>query len=200
STPAAAAAAAIIRQYFVDGWYPSGAPIANNSMNPSAALIRAILIASGQQVTGSGTVARSSTDTWPNNEQGFGRVLLSKVHPISQGQSLPRGTFDATNVEEAVILRNAAAGDLTVRVIGSNVPVGPQPFALVATGNLDTSYGRLSLDRVAYSEAVTIRISVQDSDAASVVAHVVSGIEPAGENVTLTRGGPEETWHGSIAT
>src|SRR2546426_999507 len=93
-----------------------------------------------------------------------------------------------------------AAGDWTVRVIGSNVPVGPQPFALVATGNLDTSYGRLSLDRVAYSEADTIRISVQDSDAASVVAHVVSGIEPAGENVTLTRGGPEETWHGSIAT
>src|SRR5207244_6303171 len=76
--PAAAAAAAIIRQYFVDGWYPSGSPVANNAMNPSAALLRAILIASGQQVTGSGTVARSSTDTWPNNEQGFGRVLLSR--------------------------------------------------------------------------------------------------------------------------
>src|SRR5438093_12015502 len=83
STPAAAAAAAIIRQYFVDGWYPTGAPVPRNSMNPSAALIRAILIASGQQVTGSGLVARSSTDTWPNNEQGFGRVLLSKVLPIS---------------------------------------------------------------------------------------------------------------------
>ncbi len=279
STPAAAAAAAIIRQYFVDGWYPSGAPVANNSMNPSAALIRAILIASGQQVTGSGTVARSSTDTWPNNEQGFGRVLLSKVLPISaagdtfrtqvvdgtaglltgdnatytfhvstpgpakfvltwsdypgtigatkalvndldlevtspsgtvyrgnhfapfaQGQSLPGGTFDATNVEDAVILRNAAAGDWAVRVIGSNVPVGPQPFALVATGNLDASYGRLSLDRVAYSEADTIRISVEDSDATSVMAHVVSEIEPTGENVTLTRGSPGETWHGSLAT
>src|SRR2546427_12997956 len=120
--------------------------------------------------------------------------------PFAQGQSLPGGTFDVTNVEEAVILRNAAAGDWTVRVIGSNVPVGPQPFALVATGNLDASYGRLSLDRVAYSDADTIRISVQDSDATSVVAHVVSGIVPAGENVTLTRGGPEETWHGSIAT
>lgn len=279
STPAAAAAAAIIRQYFVEGWYPSGAPVANNSMKPSAALIRAILIASGQQVTGSGTVARSSTDTWPNNEQGFGRVLLSKVLPISaegdtfrtqvvdgtaglltgddatytfhvstagpakfvltwsdypgtigatkalvndldlevtspsgtvyrgnhfapfaQGQSLPGGTFDATNVEEAVILRNAAAGDWSVRIIGSNVPVGPQPFALVATGNLDASYGRLSLDRVAYSEVDTIRISVEDSDATSVMAHIVSEIEPAGENVTLTRGSPGETWHGSIAT
>jgi len=279
STPAAAAAAAIIRQYFVDGWYPSGAPIANNSMNPSAALIRAILIASGQQVTGSGTVARSSTDTWPNNEQGFGRVLLSKVLPISavgdtfrtqvvdgtagllagddaaytfhvssagpakfvltwsdypgtigatkalvndldlevtapggtvyrgnhfapfaQGQSLPGGTFDTTNVEEAVILKSAMAGDWSVRVIGSNVPVGPQPFALVATGNLDTSYSRLTLDRVVYSEADRIRISVDDSDATSVIAHVSSNIEPAGENVTLTRGGPDETWHGSIAT
>src|SRR3989475_1170789 len=97
STPAAAAAAAIIRQYFVDGWYPSGAPIGNDSMNPSAALIRAILIASGQQVTGSGTVARSATDTWPNNEQGFGRVLLSKVLPIAAaGDPFPTQVVDGT--------------------------------------------------------------------------------------------------------
>src|SRR5881628_2529304 len=248
-------------------------------MNPSAALLRAILIASGQQVTGSGTVARSSTDTWPNNEQGFGRVLLSKVLPIAaagdafrtqvvdgtagllngddaastfhvgtpgpakfvltwndypgtigatkalvndldlevtapdgtvyrgnhfapfaQAESLPAGPFDTTNVEEAVIRKSAIVGDWSVRVIGSNVPVGPQPFALVATGNLDASYGRLTLDRVAYSEADTIHISVDDSDATSVVAHIASRLEPAGENVTLTRGGPDETWHGSIAT
>ena len=279
STPAAAAAAAIIRQYFVDGWYPSGAPVPGNAMNPSAALIRALLIASGQQVTGSGLVARSSTDTWPNNEQGFGRVLLSKVLPIAaagdtfrtqvvdgtaglltgdeatytfhvgisgpakfvltwsdypgtigatkalvndldlevtapdgrvyrgnhfapfaQGQSLAGGTFDTTNVEEAVILRSAMAGDWSVRVIASNVAVGAQPFALVATGNLDASYGRLTLDRVVYTEADTIQISVDDSDATSVVAHVASRTEPAGENVTMTRGGPDETWHGSIAT
>ncbi len=279
STPAAAAAAAIIRQYFVDGWYPSGAPIGNNSMNPSAALIRAILIASGQQVTGTGTAARSATDTWPNNEQGFGRVLLSKVLPIAaagdtfrtqvvdgkaglltgdeatysfhvgisgpakfvltwsdypgtigatkalvndldlevtapdgtvyrgnhfapfaQGQSLAGGTFDTTNVEEAVILKSAMTGDWSVRVIGSNVPVGTQPFALVATGNLDPSYGRLTLDRFVYSESDTIHISVDDPDATSVVVHVASRLEPAGENVTMTRGGPDETWHGSIAT
>jgi len=279
STPAAAAAAAIIRQYFVDGWYPTGAPVLGDSMNPSAALIRAVLIASGQQVTGSGLVARSPTDTWPNNEQGFGRVLLSKVLPIAaagdtfrtqvvdgtaglltgdeaaytfhvgisgpakfvltwsdypgtigttkalvndldlevtapdgtvyrgnhfapfaQGQSLPGGTFDTTNVEEAVILKSAMAGNWSVRVIGSNVPVGAQPFALVATGNLDASYGRLTLDRVVYSEADTIHVSVDDSDATSVVVHVASRTEPAGENVTMSRGGPGETWHGSIAT
>ncbi len=279
STPAAAAAAAIVRQYFVDGWYPSARPVAANSMNPSAALIRALLIASGQRVTGSGIAARSSTDTWPNNEQGFGRVLLSTVLPIAaagdtfltqvvdetaglltgdnatyafhvatagpakfvlawsdypgtiagtkalvndldldvtapdgtvyrgnnfapfaQGHSVPGGTFDTTNVEEAVILKDAMAGDWSVRVIGSNVPVGPQRFALVATGNLDGTYGRVFLDRVAYSERDTIQISVEDSDAASVMVHVTSGIEPTGENVTLSRPGPDEVWHGSIAT
>src|SRR3989442_12835359 len=30
--------------------------------------------------------------------------------PFAQGQSLPGGTFDTTNVEEAVILKNAMAG------------------------------------------------------------------------------------------
>src|SRR6266511_1667481 len=256
ATPTASAAAAIVRQYFVDGWYPAARPVPANAMNPSAALVRAILIASGAQVTGSGTVARSPTDTWPNNEQGFGRVLLANVLPIAaagdtfrtqvidgdaglltgdesvytfhlgqagrakfvlawndypgtlgaskalvndldlevtapdgrvyrgnnfapfaQGQSLAGGTFDATNVEEAVILRNAMAGDWTVRIIGSNVPVGPQPFALVATGNLDGAYGRVLMDRVAYSESDTIRITVDDPGAIAAVVHVTSGIE-----------------------
>ncbi|HYV08324.1 MAG TPA: S8 family serine peptidase [Thermoplasmata archaeon] len=279
ATPAASAAAAIVRQYFVDGWYPAARPVPANAMNPSAALVRAILIASGAQVTGSGTVARSPSDTWPNNEQGFGRVLLANVLPIAaagdsfrtqvingtaglltgdesvytfhvgqagrakfvlawndypgtlgaskalvndldlevtapagtvyrgnnfapfaQGQSLAGGTFDTTNVEEAVILKNAIAGDWKVRVIGSNVPVGPQPFALVATGNLDPSYGRVMMDRVAYSESDTIRITVDDPGAIAAVVHVTSGIEPLGENVSLSRAGPDELWRGAIGT
>jgi len=279
STPAAAAAAAIVRQYFMEGWYPSGRPVLADAMAPSAALIRAVLIASGVPVTGSGTVSRSGTDTWPNNEQGFGRVLLANVLPIAaagdsfrtqvvdgtsglltgdaptytfhvatpgpvkfvltwndfpgtlgatkalvndldlkvtapdgtvyrgnhfapfaQGESLAGGTFDNTNVEEAVIRKVAMVGDWIVQVIGSNVPVGPQPFSLVATGNLDTSFGRVTLDRVAYSEADTIRLAVQDSSAASVVVHVASGIEPAGEDVTLIGGGADEIWRGTIRT
>ncbi|MGI0148131.1 MAG: hypothetical protein ACREDF_01180, partial [Thermoplasmata archaeon] len=280
STPAAAAAAAIIRQYFVDGWYPAGRPVAANSVNPSAALIRAMLIASGQQVTGGGTVSRSPTDTWPNNEQGFGRVLLSRILPIAsagdtfrtqvidekdglltgdsvtntfhvanvgpvkfvltwndfpgtlgsskalvndldlevrapdgtiyhgnhfglfaEGQSLPGlSAFDTTNVEEAVILRSAMTGDWTVRVIGSDVPVGPQPFALVATGTVDGSYGRVLLDRVAYSEKATINVTVEDSSATSVIVHVNSSLESTGEDVALVQGGLEELWRGSIAT
>src|SRR3989475_4554422 len=87
--------------------------------------------------------------------------------PFAQGQSLPGGTFDVTNVEEAVILRNAAAGDWTVRVIGSNVPVGPHAFALLGTGNFDASYGRPSWDPVPPSQADSNRISASDSGASS---------------------------------
>lgn len=44
------------------------------------------------------------------------------------------GAPDARNVEEAVYVDAPLPGTYTVRVIGSNVPMGPQPFALVATG------------------------------------------------------------------
>lgn len=279
ATPAAAATAGMVRQYFVDGWYPMGRPVAGNARTPSAALIRAALIASGSQITGSGAV-RSGADTWPNNEQGFGRILLANVLPIAaagdtfatqivddtaglltgdvrtyrfnvvsgarpakfvlawsdfpsalgaakalvndldlevtapdgtvyrgnrfgtfaQGQSVPGGSFDTTNVEEAVIVRAPAAGVWTVRVIGSDVPVGPQPFALVVTGNFDAAYGRVSLDRPVYSESDIIGIQVDDVDATSVRVRAASTVEPAGEDVTLTKGAGEGIWRGTIAT
>src|SRR3970282_1494510 len=72
---------------------------------------------------------------------------------FAQGESASGGAFDATNVEEAVILKAAIAGDWPVRVIGSNVPIGPQRFAVVATGNVDTAYGRVLLDRPSYRES-----------------------------------------------
>ncbi|MGQ0797774.1 MAG: S8 family serine peptidase, partial [Methanobacteriota archaeon] len=276
ATPSAAAAAAIVRQYFVDGWYPAARPVAGNGRAPSAALVRAILIASGSQVTGSGAF-RPGQDTWPNHEQGFGRVQLSNVLPIApgdafrtrvldgtsglltgdayretfrvsgpstvkvvlawtdfpaalgagtalvndlnlevtapdgtvylgnnfgtfaQGRSIAGGTFDARNVEEAVILKSPLAGAWTVRVIGWNVPVGPQPFALVVTGGIDPAFGRVALDRPTYAPGDTVLLEVEDADAGAVQVRVTSGFDAAGETVSLARGGPDETWRGSVA-
>ena len=274
ATPAAAAAAAIVRQYFTQGWYPSRAPVAADAFDPSAALMRAMLIASGQQITGSGT----SGSTWPNTQQGFGRVLLSSVLPLpgdgfdtevvnnsaglvtgqsmtytfhvvsgaasvrfalawtdypgtlgaaqalvndldlavtapdgtvyrgnnfgafTLGQSVPGGTFDTTNPEEAVFLKSPMPGDWRVQIIGANVPVGPQPFALVATGGLDPGYGRVVLDKASYGENDAVRLTVYDANAASVSVHVTSGLEPAGEDVALTHAAPGAPWTGSITT
>lgn len=66
--PAAAGCAALVRQYFIDGYYPGGAPSSNDSMTPTAALMKATLINSAQNMTG--TTAR------PSNDQGWGRILL----------------------------------------------------------------------------------------------------------------------------
>src|SRR5262249_12977817 len=44
ASPAAAGLTALIRQYYTDGWYPSGAINAADSFVPTAALLRASLI------------------------------------------------------------------------------------------------------------------------------------------------------------
>ena len=49
ATPVVAGAAILVRQYFVDGYYPSGARRASDGFAPTAALIKATLI-NGAQV------------------------------------------------------------------------------------------------------------------------------------------------------
>jgi len=66
--PAAAGCALLVRQYFMDGYYPTGAPVPANSFTPTAALIKAAMINGAADMTG--------VDHRPNNHQGWGRVHL----------------------------------------------------------------------------------------------------------------------------
>jgi hypothetical protein len=70
ASPAAAGMAALVRQYYSDGNYPTGAPVVANRFTPSAALIKATLLNSTQTMTGTGT------GPVPDVCQGWGRVLL----------------------------------------------------------------------------------------------------------------------------
>lgn len=51
------------------------------------------------------------------------------------GTTSGNGTTDRRNNVEEVWLQNAGPGTYTVRVTGFNVPMGPQPFALVVSGD-----------------------------------------------------------------
>jgi outer membrane protein assembly factor BamB len=75
ATPTVAGGAALVRQYYMDGWYPTGAAVPVNAFTPSAALIKATLINSAVEMTGSGAYANGES-YYPNDNQGFGRVLL----------------------------------------------------------------------------------------------------------------------------
>ncbi len=65
--PATAGAATLLRQYFEDGYYPSGTASAADALSPRAALVKALLL--------NGT--RGLPDATPfNNNYGWGRVFL----------------------------------------------------------------------------------------------------------------------------
>ncbi|MFZ2071431.1 MAG: S8 family serine peptidase [Halobacteriota archaeon] len=74
STPTTAGAAALIRQYFIEGYYPTGNATPGNSITPSAALIKAMLVSSGEEMNGSHTEGPI-----PSNGQGWGRILLDNA-------------------------------------------------------------------------------------------------------------------------
>ncbi len=203
ASPGAAGAAALVRQYYTEGWYPSGAANAPDAFTPSGALLKATLINSGHDMTGAAAI--------PSNCQGWGRVLLDdslhfsgesrslfieddgtgfaqgssgedrvfqlnvesgeplKVtltwtdfpatpaanptlvndldlivsgpggtylgNVFSSGESTTGGSADRLDTVEQVLLANPPAGAYTVTVRSFTVPGGPQPFALVATGD-----------------------------------------------------------------
>jgi Subtilase family len=235
ATPGAAGLTALIRQYYMDGWYPSGLANALDGFTPSAALLRATLVNSGQNMTG--------TTAMPANCQGWGRVLLdnalsfapearklfarddgsfasgstnevrtfpltvtSSAEPLkvtlawtdfpstpaanphlnndldltltgpagtvlgnvfSGGVSAAGGTADRRNTLEQVLLAAPATGAYTVTVRSFNVPNGPQPFALVATGALSVNLAPLAdagTDQIVATHAAAILNGSASSD------------------------------------
>lgn len=65
--PAISGAGLLVRQYFTDGFYPTGLP-ENDPLIPSGALIKALLINSAVDMTG--------VSGYPSNREGWGRLLL----------------------------------------------------------------------------------------------------------------------------
>ncbi|ACM21329.1 peptidase, CARDB domain repeat-containing, putative [Geotalea daltonii FRC-32] len=78
ATPTVAGAAALVRQYYTEGFYPGGAANSANAFTPSAALIKATLVNSGQNMSGSNT-----DDVIPSSGQGWGRINISKTLSFS---------------------------------------------------------------------------------------------------------------------
>ena len=68
ATPTLAGYAALVRQYLRDGFYPTGVATPGDAIEPSSALVKALLINSGTPMSNEGDI--------PNDTQGWGRVLL----------------------------------------------------------------------------------------------------------------------------
>ena len=211
ATPLCAGAAAMVREYFFKGFSSAGVADASKKIDPSSALVKAVMIHSAQPVK---TESAGGYETdYPNTQTGYGRVELSSAlefansdfdaiyrdrQVLSNGEhsvfcfnvsvGLPNqdfrvsivwtdppgdpsmlrslvndldlvvngpndavflgntlkqtdeshGTYvvrDSVNNAEQVRVMNPVAGYYAVRVVGKDIPVGPQKFALVASSS-----------------------------------------------------------------
>lgn len=266
SCPAVAGSATLIRQYFTEGWYPSGEKNNGNKRTPSAALLKAMLINSGETdyfnrpvpdtkigwgrvnldnvlyFKGEGRILSvvDETDGLETGEKFETKVLVngnseplkvtlvwtdypgqsyaspalvndlnlevvspsSKVYKgnnFSNSLSVTGGSFDVLNPVENVFAGAPETGEWKINVYGNNIPLAPQPFALVITCVGSTAIEeqpKLTLDTyvevtvvtggnssVSYNlpKASTIRLQVWDVSG-RLVEVLFEGFAPAGVN------------------
>jgi hypothetical protein len=110
ASPTVAGAALLVRQYYTDGYYPTGVATPSNAFTPTAALLKATLIASAHRVPNKydaqGKV--SSTAPVPSYEQGFGFPVLddalyfpgdvSKLRAVDVTPGLAAGESSSTTI------------------------------------------------------------------------------------------------------
>ncbi len=71
ATPHAAGAAALVRQYYTEGWSVTGSRDAANAFTPSGALIRAMLVNSAVNMSGPAN--------YPNATEGWGLIRIDRA-------------------------------------------------------------------------------------------------------------------------
>ncbi len=76
AAPTVAGLAALVRQYFTEGWFNKGRRDPDSGIEPSAALLKALLIASARDLSELGC---SSIDPIPSRDQGWGLVTLDRA-------------------------------------------------------------------------------------------------------------------------
>mgnify|MGYP005854707815 CR=1 FL=1 len=138
ASPVAAGTAALARQYFTEGWHPSGTETPADGFVPSAALLKAVLI--------NGAVDMSGVEgPPPNRAEGWGRVHLERSLYFDGDPrrvlvlDAPTAFMSSADAPFTIAFRangNAAADELKVTLVWTDPPASPlATIALV--NNLD---------------------------------------------------------------
>ncbi|HVZ94052.1 MAG TPA: S8 family serine peptidase, partial [Phycisphaerales bacterium] len=71
ATPAISGTALLVRQYYMDGFHPTGAPNVGDGFTPTGALLKATLLNSAADMTG--------VAGYPSNQEGWGRLWIDQT-------------------------------------------------------------------------------------------------------------------------
>jgi len=110
ASPAVAGVGLLMRQYFVDGYYPTGAASADG-FSPTGALLRAVLINSAVDMTG--------ISGFPSDSEGWGRILADNALYFP-GDAARLFVVDRRNSEG---LATGQSVDHTVEVVDNAQPL-----------------------------------------------------------------------------
>jgi hypothetical protein len=211
SSPTIAGAAALVRQYYTDGFYPTGVATVANAITPSAALLKATLIASARQVPTRNYGVGRDFDSLPvpSNDQGFGFPVLddalyfpgdkakSRVFDVSLAEGLTQGSTTTRTI-------NVAAGTPLKAVLVWTDPPGIVRGGSDTTPNLvndldlrvttpsgDVHFGNEAIhagqrDHINNVEAVSITAPVSGTYTFSVDATTIAGGPRQGYALVVT--------------
>ncbi|MCK4758279.1 MAG: S8 family serine peptidase, partial [Thermoplasmata archaeon] len=126
-----------------------------------------------------------------------------KGNVFSGGDSQTGGSYDVLNNIECAYLSSPAVGEYTITINASNIPIGPQDFALVVSGDMDPGYGIISMDRVEYTVQDTINLMVNDPNNLAGTVQVTLTSSGSGDSETFdltATGASTGTFVGNINT
>ena len=137
AAPQLSGAAALARQYYMEGYYPTGAPVPGDGFTPSGALLKATLLNSAVDMTGE--------PGYPADLEGWGRVLMDEALHFS-GESRTMMVNDVRNTSPEALTIGAtgemefevssSAEKLKVTLVFTDIEAAPAA-ALVAVNDLN---------------------------------------------------------------
>jgi hypothetical protein len=136
ATPAVAGIATLTRQYFTQGYYPSGAANPSDAITPSGALIKAVIVNSATDMLSYGVSV-------PNSNEGWGRVLADASLYLAGGSRrlIVRDVRNSAGlstggVVETPVLLNSSSEPLRVTLAWTEPPAAAGAV-LATVNNLD---------------------------------------------------------------
>lgn len=146
ASPALGGLALLVRQYYTDGFYPSGAANPSDAITPTAALLKATMLNSAVDMT--------SVSGYPSDTEGWGRALADDalhfsgetrrliVQDVRNADGLSTGEFD----EIPIVV--AAGQKLKVTLVWT------EPASSASTGTANAAINNLDLEVVSPSASV----------------------------------------------
>jgi hypothetical protein len=130
ATPVVAGAALLARQYYMDGFYPSGARVAADGFEPTSALLKATLVAGAAPMRGLESATSLPIDAAPSYRQGYGRVHLGRALYLAGSPAAPArlAILDAVPIaagEAHEFSLDAGGGPITVALAWTDPPGSP---------------------------------------------------------------------------